>query len=94
MLVDIAQTCQDNFPFALIAKRHNQPIQKVFDTFSAVIQLPLLRSAADVRRSGKLGSLRMKEFRAMKKGLKEMPKGEQAVKKRSRKTEGKVVDSA
>jgi hypothetical protein len=75
MLVDIAQTCQDNFPFALIAKRHNQPIQKVFDTFSAVIQLPLLRSAVDTRRPGKLGSAKMKEFRAMKKNAKELQKG-------------------
>jgi len=87
MLVDIAQTCQDNFPFALIAKRHNQPIQKVFDTFSAVIQLPLLRSAVDARRPGKLGSLRMKEFRAMKKGLKEVPKGRLPAKKRDHKAE-------
>jgi len=76
MLVDIAQTCQDNFPFALVAKRHNQPIQKVFDTFSAIIQLPLLRSAVDARRSGKLGSERMKEFRAMKKNVKELQKME------------------
>lgn len=77
MLVDIAQTCQDTFPFALIAKRHNQPIQKVFDTFSAAIQLPLLRSVVDARRPGKLGSLRMKEFRAMKKNVKEGQKGKQ-----------------
>ena len=43
------------------------------------------------RRPGKLGSLRMKEFRAMKKGLKEMPKGEQ-VKKRGKKAERKEAE--
>jgi len=93
MLVDIAQTCQDSFPFALIAKRHNKPIQKVFDTFSAVIQLPLLRSAVDTRRSGKLGSLRMKEFRTMKRGLKEMSKGKHGA-KGIRKAEKNGIDSA
>ncbi len=87
MLVDIAQTCQDNFPFALIAKRHNKSIQKVFDTFSAVIQLPLLRSAVDARRPGKLGSLRMKEFRAMKKAAGKISKGKQTGKKGRRKAE-------
>jgi hypothetical protein len=94
MLVDIAQTCQHNFPFAFIAKRHNQPIQKVFDTFSAVIQLPLLRSVVDARRPGKLGSARMKEFRAMKKGVRELNKGEQAGKKRGRKAKGIGIGSA
>jgi hypothetical protein len=87
MLVDIAQTCQDNFPFALIAKRHDQPIQKVFNAFSAIIQLPLLRSAIDARRPGKLGSLRMKEFRAMKKAVRELQKGEQRGRKVGRKVE-------
>jgi hypothetical protein len=67
MLVDIAQTCQDTFPFALVAKRHNQTTQKDFDVFSAVIQLPLLRSATDDQRYGELGAVRMKEFRAAKK---------------------------
>jgi hypothetical protein len=90
MLVDIAQTCQDNFPFALVAKRHNQPIQKVFDTFSAVIQLPLLRSAVDARRPGKLGSARMKEFRAMKKSAKELQKMEGLGRKGGKKVEKEI----
>jgi 3-deoxy-D-manno-octulosonic-acid transferase len=92
MLVDIAQTCQDNFPFALIAKRHNQPIQKVFDIFSAVVQIPLLRSAVDARRSGKLGSLRMKEFGEMKKNVRELHKDEKGARKRGKKVkEDEVV---
>ena len=68
-IVDIAETCQENFPFAAVAERHNQPIQKVFDAFSAVIQLPLLRSAADNRRHGELAKTRMKEFRDAKKAM-------------------------
>lgn len=67
-IVDIAETCQRNLPFALIAERHNQPIQKVFDTFSAIIQLPLLRHV-DNRRHGSLGKRRMKEFRDAKKAM-------------------------
>lgn len=72
ILVDIAQTCQNTFPFAAIAKRHNQPVQKVFDIFSAVIQIPLLQSATDARRTGNLGSTRMKEFRRLVKGVREV----------------------
>jgi hypothetical protein len=68
-IVDIAETCQENFPFAAVAERHSQPIQKVFDTFSAIIQLPLLRSAADNRRHGELAKTRMKEFRDAKKAM-------------------------
>ena len=45
------------------------PIQKVFDTFSAVVQLPLLRSADDKRRHGSLGKKRMKEYRDAKKAM-------------------------
>jgi hypothetical protein len=67
--VDIAETCQENFPFAAVAERHKQPIQKVFDTFSAIIQLPLLRSAADNRRHGDLAKTRMKDFRDAKKAM-------------------------
>lgn len=68
-IVDIAETCQSNFPFAAVAERHQTPIQKVFDTFSAIIQLPLLRSASDNRRHGSLGKHRMKEFRDAKKAM-------------------------
>ena len=67
--MDIAETCQENFPFAAIAERHKLPIQKVFDTFSAIIQLPLLRSADDKRRHGSLGKGRMKEYKDAKKAM-------------------------
>lgn len=67
--MDIAETCQENFPFAAVAERHKQPIQKVFDAFSAIIQLPLLRSVADNRRHGDVAKTRMKEFRDAKKAM-------------------------
>jgi hypothetical protein len=68
-IVDIAETCQENFPFAAVAERHQVPIQRVFDTFSAIIQLPLLRSASDDRRHGSLGKRRMSEFKDAKKAM-------------------------
>ncbi|OHX00864.1 hypothetical protein CSPAE12_00442 [Colletotrichum incanum] len=67
IIVDIADTCLNVFPFAEVAKRHNQPEQKVRDIFSAVIQVPLLRCPTDKRRAGKLGTVRVKEFNQAKK---------------------------
>ncbi|KAF7877356.1 hypothetical protein EAF04_001038 [Stromatinia cepivora] len=79
LIIDIAQTSQETFPFAAVAARHNKPIQKVFDTFSAIIQLPLLKQAADGRRHGPLGSERMRQYReakrAMEKANREKEKG-------------------
>ncbi|CAG8957341.1 hypothetical protein HYFRA_00010766 [Hymenoscyphus fraxineus] len=69
LIVDIAETCQEVFPFALVAERHNKPIQKVFDAFAAIIQLPLLRNADDKRRHGSLGKRRMKEYRDARKAM-------------------------
>ncbi|TGO21904.1 hypothetical protein BPAE_0194g00090 [Botrytis paeoniae] len=69
LIIDIAQTSQDTFPFAAVAARHNKPIQKVFDTFSAIIQLPLLKQAADGRRHGPLGSERMRMYREAKRAM-------------------------
>ena len=68
-IVDIAETCQDLFPFAEVAERHSVPIKKVFDTFSAIIQLPLLRNADDRRRHGSLGKQRMREYRDARKAM-------------------------
>ncbi|KAK2018141.1 hypothetical protein LZ32DRAFT_635000 [Colletotrichum eremochloae] len=67
IIVDVAETCLSVFPFAEVAKRHNQPEQKVRDIFSAVIQVPLLRCPTDKRRAGKLGTARVKEFNQAKK---------------------------
>ncbi|TQN71790.1 hypothetical protein CSHISOI_03694 [Colletotrichum shisoi] len=69
IVVDIADTCLDIFPFAEVAKRHNQPEQKVRDIFAAVIQVPLLRCPTDKRRAGKLGTARVKEFNQAKKEM-------------------------
>ncbi|EXF77730.1 hypothetical protein CFIO01_03051 [Colletotrichum fioriniae PJ7] len=67
IIVDIADTCLNMFPFQEVAKRHNQPEQKIRDIFSAVIQVPLLRCPTDKRRAGKLGTARVKEFTQAKK---------------------------
>ncbi|KAL0933225.1 uncharacterized protein CTRU02_212188 [Colletotrichum truncatum] len=69
IIVDIADTCLDLFPFDAVAKRHNQPEQKVRDIFSAIIQVPLLRCNTDKRRAGKLGTARVKEFNQAKKDV-------------------------
>ncbi|KAE9370773.1 hypothetical protein N431DRAFT_427133 [Stipitochalara longipes BDJ] len=78
LIVDIAETCQDLFPFAEVAERHSVPIKRVFDTFSAIIQLPLLRNADDRRRHGSLGKQRMREYRDARKA---MEKAEEAGRK-------------
>ncbi|OLN97329.1 hypothetical protein CCHL11_01072 [Colletotrichum chlorophyti] len=69
IIVDIADTCLNLFPFAEVAKRHNQPEQKVRDIFAAVIQVPALRCPTDKRRAGKLGTARVKEFNQAKKDV-------------------------
>lgn len=68
-IVDIAETCQEMFPFEAVAERHDVAIQKVFDTFSAIIQLPLLRNADDRRRHGSLGKRRTKEYRDARRAM-------------------------
>lgn len=85
LLVDIAQTCQAIFPFARIAERHNQPVKKVFDAFSAVIQIPLLQCAADRRHNGKLGNARLKEFRSASKAVSETHEKERKAEKQGAK---------
>ncbi|ROT40611.1 hypothetical protein SODALDRAFT_376390 [Sodiomyces alkalinus F11] len=62
IVVDIADTCLEMFPFDEVAQRHSQPVQKVRDVFDAIIQVPLLRCTTDKRRAGKLGTARVKEF--------------------------------
>ncbi|KAL5331829.1 hypothetical protein ACEPPN_001367 [Leptodophora sp. 'Broadleaf-Isolate-01'] len=91
LIVDIAETCQELFPFAEVAERHEVPIQKVFDTFSAIIQLPLLRNADDRRRHGSLGKRRMKEYRDAKRA---MDKAQEAARKAQKEdTRARVEDA-
>lgn len=54
------------------------PIDKVFDVFAAIIQVPLLRCPTDRRRPGKLATGRIKEYNKAKMDIQE-----------SRTTEGK-----
>jgi hypothetical protein len=81
-IVDIAETCQDLFPFAEVAERHSVPIKKVFDTFSAIIQLPLLRNADDRRRHGSLGKQRMREYRDARRAMEKAQEAQRKVEMR------------
>jgi hypothetical protein len=56
----------------------------VFDAFSAIIQLPLLRNADDRRRHGSLGKRRLKEYRDAKKAM-------EKAKEQERKAQMKVM---
>jgi hypothetical protein len=69
LIVDIAETCEEVFPFDEMAKKHKVPRQKVVDIFSAIVQVPLLRCATDKRRTGKLAQLRMKEHAKARRDL-------------------------
>ncbi|KAI0421078.1 hypothetical protein F5X98DRAFT_361376 [Xylaria grammica] len=69
LIVDVAETCQQKFPFEEVAKRHNVPVEKVFDVFAAIIQVPLLRCPTDRRRQGKLATARIKEYNRAKKEI-------------------------
>ncbi|KAI8956280.1 hypothetical protein F4801DRAFT_526100 [Xylaria longipes] len=69
LIVDVAETCQEKFPFEEVAKRHNVPVDKVFDVFAAIIQVPLLRCPTDRRRPGRLATARIKEYNKAKKDI-------------------------
>ncbi|KAI2607431.1 uncharacterized protein GGS25DRAFT_333553 [Hypoxylon fragiforme] len=69
LIVDVAETCQERFPFEEVAKRHNVPVEKVFDVFAAIIQVPLLRCPTDRRRAGRLATTRVKEYTRAKKAI-------------------------
>lgn len=67
LIVDIAETCEDLFPWDEVAKRHGVTRVKVVDTFGAIIQLPLLRCTTDKKRHGKLATSRLREYTKAKK---------------------------
>lgn len=68
LLVDVAELVAEIFPFEIVARKHGTLPRKVAEALAAVVQVPLLRCASDKRRTGKLGSDRMKEFREARKG--------------------------
>ncbi|KAI0014321.1 hypothetical protein F4779DRAFT_559249 [Xylariaceae sp. FL0662B] len=71
LIVDVAETCQEKFPFEEVARRHNAPVDKVFDVFAAIIQVPLLRCPTDRRRAGRLATARVKEYTRAKRDIQE-----------------------
>lgn len=69
IIVDMAETCLESFPFEEFAQRHNQPPKRVREIFEAIIQMPLLRCPTDKRRAGKVATAKMKEYTQAKKDL-------------------------
>lgn len=69
LIVDIAETCEDSFPWEKVAQRHNVSRQKVVETFSAVVQLPLLRCTTDKRRHGNLATSRLRQYTKAKRDV-------------------------
>lgn len=69
LIVDIAETCEDLFPWEEVAQRHNVSRQKVVETFSAVVQLPLLRCTTDKRRHGNLATSRLRQYTKAKRDV-------------------------
>ncbi|KAK8052026.1 hypothetical protein PG993_003411 [Apiospora rasikravindrae] len=71
LIVDVAEMCQEKFPFEEVAKRHDTTVEKVADVFAAIIQVPLLRCPKDRRRAGRLAHERVKEYNRTKRELQE-----------------------
>ncbi|PSS02296.1 hypothetical protein BD289DRAFT_256866 [Coniella lustricola] len=67
LIVDIAETCEGVFPWDEVAQRHGVSRTKIIETFSAIIQLPLLRCTTDKKRHGKLATNRLREYTKAKK---------------------------
>ncbi|CZT52726.1 uncharacterized protein RSE6_14087 [Rhynchosporium secalis] len=84
LIIEIAETCQALFPFAEVAQRQEVPIQKVYDIFSAIIQLPLLRNADDRRRHSSLAKRRVKEYRDAKRAMEKAQETEKKANMRAR----------
>ncbi|KAK7748851.1 hypothetical protein SLS53_000875 [Cytospora paraplurivora] len=70
LIVDIAETCEELFPWDEVAERHSVPRQKVVETFAAIVQLPLLRCSTDKKRHGRLATNRLKDYTRAKNATK------------------------
>ncbi|KAL2110801.1 hypothetical protein VUR80DRAFT_680 [Thermomyces stellatus] len=62
IIVDIADTAMEVFPFDHVAQRHNVPVDKIRNIFEAVVAIPFLRMPADKRRAGKIGQERVRNY--------------------------------
>jgi len=49
--LDIANTCKMAFPYAMIAERHAVSLQRVYDLFTDVVEVPLRQASARYQRS-------------------------------------------
>jgi stalled ribosome alternative rescue factor ArfA len=88
----VAELVAEIFPFEIVARQHGTLPRKVAEALAAVVQVPLLRCATDKRRTGKLGSERMKEFREARKGWVAMVREWEREKEGEKDAEGEVDD--
>ncbi len=64
--IDLAETVERILPIDEISRRHSVTPARVLDVLQAIVQLPLLRNAADKRRASPLAQERMKDHRDAK----------------------------
>lgn len=69
LIVDIAETCHERFPFEDVAKRQNVAVSEVREVYDAIIGVPLLVSASDRRRAGEVARSRKAEYRSVKRDI-------------------------
>ena len=82
---ELATLAFHSFPFAAFAATHSKTQAEVFNTFSAIIQLPILKHSANGLARAKLARDRV---RAFKNGLKEVKEKHKAEEKEARKNAG------
>ncbi|KAI9825080.1 MAG: hypothetical protein M1832_001400 [Thelocarpon impressellum] len=72
MYADLVQQLQESFHFSDFAEQYSRPRSEVFDVFSAVVQLPLLKHSGSrkPRVSSAARRERMKTFRSHEKDAK------------------------
>ncbi|KAH8201290.1 hypothetical protein TruAng_004534 [Truncatella angustata] len=78
LIVDIAETCQEIFPFEDVAKRQDVPVEKVIEVFTAIIGVPLQRSANDRRRPGREATTRIREYQRAKREIQDVTRSDGA----------------
>ncbi|SLM34119.1 hypothetical protein LPUS_02805 [Lasallia pustulata] len=82
---ELATLAFHSFPFAAFAATHSKTEAEVFNTFSAIIQLPIFKHSANGLARAKLARERV---RAFKNGLKEVKERHKAEGKEARKNAG------
>ena len=79
MYADLVQQLQENFPFNEFAQQHDRRRSEVFEVFSAIVQLPLLRHSSDARSRISFGACkgRLRAARALQHSVKAIHRDEE-----------------